>query len=228
MSEQQNLKPEFSQNAIYYAEQVKRDVLHAGNFLRETGTLSPTLTFQASQRVPGEDVIVSAHYPNGWDNKGDVPTIDDINASFSRVEDKGRYNLIFQQFADINTVVHFHTPYVGSWSSAHRTFPILYVAVQRHTLTRELPIYIDRRPSEASYIVDQLRENPHLPAILEANGGATAWGKSILEVAQFVLRLEEGAKFQTIAEYIGGSKPYGPGVLEQQWSRTGLTPAAVA
>lgn len=228
MSQPENLKPQFSQNAIYYAEQVKSEVLHAGNFLRETRTLSPTLTFQVSQRVPGEDVIVSAHYPNGWDIKGDVTSIDDIKANFSNIADNGRYNLIFQQFADINTVVHFHTPYVGSWSSAHRTFPILYVAVQRHTLTRELPIYIDRRPSEASYIVDRLRENPHLPAILEANGGATAWGNSILEVAQFILRLEEGAKLQTIAEYIGGSKSYGPGVLEQQWSRTGLTPAAVA
>ncbi|MGH8447252.1 MAG: class II aldolase/adducin family protein, partial [Solimonas sp.] len=123
---------------------------------------------------------------------------------------------------EIDTAVHAHTPFLGAWSSAHRVLPLLYVAAQRHTLARELPIYIDRRQSEIDFIVEHLEKNPGYPAILEANGGATFWGKGVQKTAQSILLLEEGARLQTIAEGLGGSKAYGPGVLEQQWKMTGL------
>jgi hypothetical protein len=100
--------------------------------------------------------------------------------------------------------------------------PILYAPAQRHTKAREIPVYIDRRPGEPRFIVDTIRRDPNIPAILEANGGATFWGKNILDVSQYILILEEGAYFQALAESLGGSKEFGPGVLEQQWKMTGL------
>jgi L-ribulose-5-phosphate 4-epimerase len=39
-----------------------------------------------------------------------------------------------------------------------------------------------------------------------------------------VLLLEEGAQFQILAAAIGGSKSFGPGVLQQQWRMGGLIP----
>ena len=84
------------------------------------------------------------------------------------------------------------------------------------------PAYIDRRQPEADFIVQNLEANPHLPAILEANGGATFWGTGIIQVAKLILLIEEGAWFQGLAEGLGGSKEFGPGVLEQQWNMTGL------
>ena len=34
--------------------------------------------------------------------------------------------------------------------------------------------------------------------------------------------LEEGAQIQLLADALGGSRPYGPGVLTQQWKMSGL------
>ena len=74
------------------------------------------------------------------------------------------------------------------------------------TLARELPIYIDRRQPEQAFIVERIEQNPYTPAILEANGGATFWGESLLQVSKLILLIEEGAHFQGLAELFGGSR----------------------
>lgn len=123
----------------------------------------------------------------------------------------------------IATVSHVHTPYLGAWSQSHRALPIRYVPVQRWTRARELPIYIDRRQGEANFILEVLAEDPQVPAILEVNGGSTAWGrKGLLALANYIVLPEEGARLQALAETLGGSQDYGPGVLEQQWKMSGL------
>ena len=72
-------------------------------------------------------------------------------------------------------------------------------------------------------ILERLEEDKSHFAILEANGGSTVWGrKGILSLANTIVNLEEGARLQAIAETLGGSKTYGPGVLEQQWKMSGL------
>lgn len=43
-------------------------------------------------------------------------------------------------------------------------------------------------------------------------------------MAKLILLVEEGAYFQALAENLGGSQEFGPGVLEQQWKMTGLWP----
>ena len=101
--------------------------------------------------------------------------------------------------------------------------------VQRFLLTREIPIYIDRRQPEQEYILEQLRIDPHATAILEANGGSTVWGKQGLrKTAEFIVVLEEGARLQLLAESIGGTRDFGPGVLAQQFKMSGLTEQARA
>jgi ribulose-5-phosphate 4-epimerase/fuculose-1-phosphate aldolase len=124
----------------------------------------------------------------------------------------GRYTKLFQTHADITTVSHVHSPYLGAWAQTHRTLPFHYVPVQRYQLARELPVYIDRRQAEVDFILDKIAENPFNLAILEANGGATVWGKQGLRAtAEFILLLEEGAQIQLLADALGGSRPYGPG-----------------
>jgi ribulose-5-phosphate 4-epimerase/fuculose-1-phosphate aldolase len=141
----------------------------------------------------------------------------------------GRYNKLFEQHPEITTVSHVHSPYLGAWAQTHRTLPIRYVPVQRYLLTRELPVYIDRRQPEQEFILERLRLDSHTPAILEANGGSTVWGKQGLrKLAEFILILEEGARLQLLAESIGGSREYGPGVLVQQFKMSGLTEQARA
>lgn len=212
-----------------FARQAARDAATAFRGLRDTGTLSPSGTVNFVERVPGEEAVVSIGYPGPFRPEAELkPTIiafdgtvlsGDANGNLGG----GRYLPIFRAHADITTVSHVHTVYLGAWSQSHRSLPIRYVPVQRWTRARELPIYIDRRQGEANFILEVLEKDPDVPAILEANGGSTAWGrKGLLHLANYIVLLEEGARFQAIAETLGGAKDYGPGVLEQQWKMSGL------
>ncbi|TRX76593.1 class II aldolase/adducin family protein [Pseudomonas mangiferae] len=219
-------------------DQAKRDFAKAFRVLKDTRTLTATNTFQVYVRVPDSDLVLALHAPSPW---ADDPAIRAVVASYTgevvldeTVEGASplsgrkaggngqRYAAVFRARPEVNIVSHVHTPYLGGWASAHRVLPIRYAASQRVTLARELPIYIDRRQPEQEFIVERIVENPHTPAILEANGGATFWGESILQVGRLILLIEEGAYFQGLAEQFGGSREFGPGVLEQQWKMTGL------
>lgn len=205
-----------------FVEQTLADAAIAFKAFRDTKTTTANGTVGFTERVPGEDLLVSINDPGpfNWDNKEPTPR-------FSLLNQPGRYNKLFQEFPEVTTISHVHTPSLGAWAQTHRTLPIRYVAVQRHKLFREIPIYIDRRQPEVDFIIDQLRINPHLNAILEANGGATVWGtKGLRNQAEFIQILEEGATLQIAAEAIGGSRDYGPGVLAQQFKMSGLTEQA--
>lgn len=197
--------------------------------LAATGTISPSGTVNFVERVPGENAVVSIGYPGPFAQEAEIsPTIYALDGEVLEGPANanlggGRYLSIFREHADITTVSHVHTVYLGAWSQSHRPLPIRYVPVQRWTRTRELPIYIDRRQGEANFILETLARDPDVPAILEANGGSTAWGrKGLLALASYIVLLEEGARVQAIAETLGGAKDYGPGVLEQQWKMSGL------
>lgn len=219
-------------------DQAKRDFAKAFRVLKETRTLTATNTYQAYVRVPDSDLVIALHAPGPWADdeeiravvssyEGDVVLDETLDGSSplsgSKAGGNGkRYAGVFQNRAEVNVVIHVHTPYLGGWASAHRVLPIRYAASQRVTLARELPLYLDRRQPEHAFIVEQLEANPNTPAILEANGGATFWGTSIIQASKLILLIEEGAYFQGLAEIFGGSQEFGPGVLEQQWKMTGL------
>ncbi|WP_198913745.1 class II aldolase/adducin family protein [Pseudomonas cremoris] len=223
---------------LTYLDQAKRDFAKAFRVLKNTRTLTATNTFQAYLRVPETRLVIALHAPGPWaddeeiravvaDYDGEVHLDESIAGSSPLSGRKAggngkRYAKIFAERPEVNLVIHVHTPWLGGWASAHRVLPIRYAASQRVTLARELPIYVDRRQPEPEFIIESLERNPHLQAILEANGGATFWGPDILSVAKLILLIEEGAWFQGLAEGLGGSKEFGPGVIEQQWNMTGL------
>ncbi|MCY1359259.1 hypothetical protein D9M69_458180 [compost metagenome] len=223
-----------------FVEQARQDFAKAYRVLKDSRTLTATNTYQAYLRLPDSVLVVALHAPSPWadderiravvaSHDGVVALDETLEGSSPLSDSKAggngkRYAAVFRQRPEVNVVIHVHTPYLGGWASAHRVLPIRYAASQRVTLARELPIYIDRRQQEADFIVEKIEENPHTPAILEANGGATFWGSGIIQASKLILLIEEGAYFQGLAEIFGGSKEFGPGVLEQQWKMTGLWP----
>lgn len=227
-----------SSSQLAFVEQAKRDFAKAFRVLQETRTLTATNTLQAYLRLPETDLVVALRAPSPWADEPkagvSVVSYDGVvhldeslpaGAPLSQSREAGsgkRYGKVLRERADVNLVVHVHTPYLGGWAGAHRVLPLRYAASQRVTLARELPIYIDRRQAESDFIIEALQANPHTPALLEANGGATFWGENILQVAKLVLLVEEGAYFQALAENLGGTQEFGPGVLEQQWRMTNL------
>jgi ribulose-5-phosphate 4-epimerase/fuculose-1-phosphate aldolase len=209
----------------FVAESVA-DAEYAFRNFRATGTITGNGTVAFSERIPGRDAYVQLNDPGPWATDATVvPTVIDFDGAVVSGPGRGGFGFekLFTAHPDITTAVHVHSPHLGAWSQTHRVLPIHYVPVQRWTLAREIPVYIDRRESQVDFILARLAENRHTPAILEANGGATVWGrKGLLGTAEYIQLLEEGAKFQILAEALGGSQPFGPGVLLQQWRMSGL------
>lgn len=199
---------------------------------RDTGTLTANGTVSFVERIPGEDKLVAVNYPGPFHrNKPLEAAVLGLDGTRHAGNAGGaaRYLEIFKAHPEITSVSHVHTPNLGAWAQTHRTLPFTYVPVQRFQLARELPVYVDRRQDEADFILQVLKENPRTPAIIEANGGSTAWGwKGVLDLAEFILLLEEGADVAIRAEAIGGARPFGPGVLRQQWKMSGLFDTAAS
>lgn len=195
------------------------DAIFAFGVLKAEGALNQTGTVGFIERIPGAEALVSFKYPGPW--KTDEPIVPTI-LPLDEAAGPGRFNSVFLKYPEITTFSHVHPPHLSAWSQTHKPFPILYAPVARNNLITELPAYIDRTQDQAAFILDQLEVNPRIPGILECNGGATVWGKDgILKLAQFILLLEEAATIQIRAGAIGGSKPFGPGVLKQQLNMTG-------
>lgn len=210
-----------------FVDQVVAEAEAAFTVFRETHTITANGTVGFIERVPGQELLVSVNYGGPWKRHQPLQaSVSDFAGNVVRGKAKGglgRYTKLFQTHADVTTVSHVHSPYLGAWAQTHRTLPFHYVPVQRYQLARELPVYIDRRQAEVDFILDKIAENPFNLAILEANGGATVWGKQGLRAtAEFILLLEEGAQIQLLADALGGSRAYGPGVLTQQWKMSGL------
>jgi L-ribulose-5-phosphate 4-epimerase len=223
--------PSLSEEILAFVEQTKQEAQLAFDVFRETNTITANGTVGFVQRVPGHELLVSVNYPGpfnrGKELRATVTGFDGTVYIGKGPAGQGRYTKLFIEHPDVTTISHVHSPALGAWAQTHRTLPIRYVPVQRYKLIRELPVYIDRRQAEVDFILDNLKINPHTPAILEANGGATVWGtKGLRDTAEFILILEEGAKIQLDAEAIGGSRDYGPGVLAQQFKMSGLTEQA--
>jgi hypothetical protein len=208
-----------------FADSVKRDAERAFRVLRDTDTTTQFGTVGFVVRVPGHQKLVTVNDPGPWERGQElVPTVTGLDGTLLSGKPAGnRYNKLFVDRSDVNIISHVHTLHVGAWAQTHRTFPLTYVALNRHHLVRELPVYIDRRQPEVDFIIEKVNQNPNVFAILEANGGGTVWGKgSVRELTETIILLEESAHLQLLAESVGGSRNYGPGVLRQNWKMTGL------
>ncbi|MFZ6045417.1 class II aldolase/adducin family protein [Pseudomonas sp. CR3202] len=203
---------------LAYIDQARADAVHAFETLRANGTLSASLTFHISHRIPGTDHLLAIRFPGGL-ARDQSPKV----SLSSFAENRG--SILHEARLEADTAIHVHTAWLSAWSLAHKDFPILYVAAARHLLARTIPNHLERTRSVLEVISERLDKHPELappPALLESNGGANFWGKGILKTAETILFVEEAARFQAIAEQIGGAQLYTPGALELQWKRTGL------
>ena len=227
MSGKIGLSPE----AIAFVLQTQKDARKTFRGLRETRTISASGTLFLTARIPDEEKLVNLNYTGPFSD--DVDAVDTTVIGFDGTSywgkpahpGEGRYTKLFRQHSDVQAIAHVHTPYLGAYSQAHSVLPLLYVPNRRFRFTSEIPVYVNRRQAEVDFILDSLTKDKEVPAIVEANGGATVWSwKGILDLANTIVLLEEGAQFQVLATGLGGSKPFGAGVLEQQWKMGRLVP----
>jgi len=220
--------PGLSAAAIAFIVEAEQETTRAFRLLRETRTISPSGTLFYGVRVPGEDKLVTLNYQGFWQENPDKPkvgVIDFDGKSYWSNPPGGtaRYIKLFRTHPDVQAISHVHTPHLGAYSQAHSTLPLLYVPNRRFRFTAELPVFINRRHAEVDFILDAIANDPQVPGIIEANGGATVWSwKGIRDLTDTIVLLEEGAQFQILGQALGGSKPFGPGVLQQQWRMSKL------
>ncbi|HEX7856935.1 MAG TPA: class II aldolase/adducin family protein [Sphingobium sp.] len=221
-----------SKEAVTFVLTAEQDARRAFRVLRETHTISPSGTLGFAVRIPGEDKIVTLGYAGLWEDDPDQPRTAVLDFDGNRYwADQGdgvgvaRYLKIFKKYPDFQAISHVHTPHLGAYSQAHSELPLLYVPNRRFRFTDSLPVYINRRQGEPDFIIESIEKDRQVPGIVEANGGATIWSwKGLRDLTNQIVLLEEGARFQILAAALGGSKPFGPGVLEQQWRMGKLVP----
>jgi len=203
---------------VAYIEQAKADAIHAFETLSSNGTLSASRTFHITHRIPDTDHLLGIRFPGGL-ARDQSPKI-----SLSSFAENSSL-VLHESRLQADTLIHAHTSFLSGWSLAHKPFPILYVAAARHLLAREIPNHLERTRTPLEVISERLDKHPELappPALLESNGGANFWGKGIIKTSELILFIEEAARYQAVAEQIGGAQVYTPGALELQWKRTGL------
>ncbi len=219
-----------SKDTIGFVLQTEKDARRAFRLLRETHTISASGTLFFAVRIPDEDKIITLNYAGPWEDDPDqaITAVIGFDGTLYWGNAPGgaaRYLKIFKKYPDFRAISHVHTPHLGAYSQAHSELPLLYVPNRRFRFTAQLPVYINRRQPEPDFILESIEQDREVPGIVEANGGATIWSwKGLRDLTNTIVLLEEGAQFQILAAALGGSKPFGPGVLEQQWKMGKLVP----
>ncbi len=126
---------------------------------------------------------------------------------------------VYRVRPDVGSVMHTHSPQVTSFALAHQPLPCVYEAFLRFGVTEDIPVAAwAPRGSQASVtnIVEQLQQHPTVPAVLLANHGLLAFGRTPLMTAQVIVILEEAAEMTLAARTLGGEQPFPADALERE------------
>ncbi len=131
----------------------------------------------------------------------------------------GMHSCVYRERPEVNAVIHTHSPRATSFALAHLPLPCVYEAFLRFGITEEVPVaaWAPRGSQEAvTYITEQLRQHPTVPAVLLANHGLLAFSHDAIATAQLIIIMEEAAQLTLDARVIGGEKPFPANALEQE------------
>src|SRR5690606_20386700 len=102
---------------IAYVEQARSDAGDAFNTLRSNGTLSASLTFHITHKIPGQDKLLHIRSPGGL-ARDQSPTV-----SLTRFSDHPAH-IRNEDRLGADPATHVHTVWLSAWSLAHKTFPL--------------------------------------------------------------------------------------------------------
>ncbi len=125
---------------------------------------------------------------------------------------------VYKARQSVGGIIHTHAPHATAFALAHEEIPIVYEPLMRFGITEAIPVIAwAPRGSDASVmgIIDAVNTKPGIAAVLLANHGVLAFGKSPTETAQLLATLDEAAELILQARLIGGEKPLPSQAFEQ-------------
>lgn len=194
----------------------KDEVIQAAIALRDAGLMFRGHHANLSARVSADTMLMT--------RGGNVANLDDD--SFALIQTDGTvlegevmpaqaeiiqmHAAVYRARASVGGIIHTHAPHATVFALAHEPIPVVYEPLMRFGMTEPAPVIPwAPRGSDASVngIVAAVQASPGVSAVLLANHGVLAFGKSPAEAAQLLATLDEAAELILNARLIGGEKP---------------------
>jgi L-ribulose-5-phosphate 4-epimerase len=198
-----------------YLREFGRQIEQAGQVLLEWGSLSTRGqgAYNAGIRIPGQQAFVLGTF-------GEAAIVDfdgNVEGELSRSlrEVVAVYTAVFKERGDLQAVLHTHSPYLTAHAIAHKPFRIQYWSLAKRAGTEEIPLSAWAPRYAPEPVLESLRAHPDAPAVLLRNRGLFAWTpKTLLDRAQLLNGLEEGAEIAVYSALLGGGKDLPEGALD--------------
>lgn len=188
----------------------------AARLLVGTGVLSASGHGNASIRVADRELVLTSRSSLvGLEATGTARVDFDGRVHDGRVEPANleivaMHRVVYEALPEVRAVVHTHSPFATAFALAHRPLPSRYESTIRYGLVDDVPV-APWGPRGSRRSIEQIRatiaEHGPVIALLLANHGLLAFGRTIDEAARLAIALEEAAAATYRAEALGGARP---------------------
>jgi L-ribulose-5-phosphate 4-epimerase len=210
---------------LSYSE-LREQLVQAARLLGQAGVMSHSGHGNMSARLPGTQHMLLtsvSHLTHLTSEQSVVVTFDGevVEGSMDPItrEIVGMHSCVYRERPEINAVIHTHSPRTTSFALAHQPLPCVYEAFLRFGIVEDIPVadWAPRGSQEAvSFIVEQIRRHPTVPAVLLANHGLLAFSRDSLATAQLIIIMEEAAQLTLDARTLGGEQAFPADALERE------------
>jgi len=205
---------------------LREQLVEAVQKLLQAGVMSHSKHGNMSARLPGtEQMLLTATGLHSSLSGADIPIVTFDGEVISGTLDPttreiiGMHSSVYRARAEVNSVMHTHSPHVTSFALAHQPLPCAYEALLRFGITVDIPVadWAPRGSRESvTNIIDQVTKHPDAPAVLLANHGLLAFGRDPLMTAFLIISMEEAAGMTLEARKLGGEQGFPDGALEKE------------
>ncbi|MDP9728111.1 class II aldolase/adducin family protein [Alicyclobacillus sp. TC] len=196
-------------------QESKQNIINAANLLRDAGLMFRGFHANLSARLSSDTMLMT--------RGGNVANLDEDSFAVIRTDGtvlEGEvmpaqaeiiqmHAAVYRARESVGGIIHTHAPNATAFAIAHEPIPVVYEPLMRFGMTEPAPVIKwAPRGSNASVngIVEAVKLKPGISAVLLANHGVLAFGKSPVETAQLLATLDEGAELILKARLIGGEK----------------------
>lgn len=116
---------------------------------------------------------------------------------------------IYQERSDIGAAIHTHAPQLTALAVAHHPLELVHEPMLRMGVTQPVPVvpWAPRGSRESvEGIIDKVRDDAGVKAVLLANHGVLAFSEDPQTAARVLVALEEAAGLTIMAGALGGAK----------------------